>query len=387
MPTKTERNPKDTNFNKIKVSDPIDGSDVRDFTDSISFLEGYSVAKVATANIPFLFSPVTITSGTLYPQYWKTPGAKVVLIEVEKPLNLLTSNSVDKSAYCDITPPTGATWIGLSPFDSTVAQNTREYFYVNTGSLARPILRGYLDVSSVASSSISSFTCSFTEVTNSLSSSKGYGATSTVITELPRAFVYTSSSDIGLESTWTSAIQKGELVDGTATSGFGFKRLVKELDRCRAEVRSQQNLSVLFDSGENYSWRREYSATSGSLTYGTNTWNVDSSNRHFFLRAKNLYGTGATTAPYAIRVTYRTQDSDGTHKLVLKYRAYGSGAPFSMVEINCPPSTTVANVDQSINLPTTGTDGEVEFFFEASVTTDSPDVLFIYNIFIAENFS
>ena len=387
MTTRIVKSPNDIVLNSFKVADPIEGADIRELTDGLAFLEGYSLAKVAGISVPLMYNATVVTSGTLYASYWKSAGAKVAVVELEPPMNVETSGDSPKSAYMDITLPTGASWIGSAPFDSTLSSSVREYQYVNTGSVVRPALRALVDVTNVVSTSITTFTCSFYEVMGSASSSRGHGCNALTISELPRAFLFTSSADVGVDSTWTSTQQRGQLVDGSISSSFGFQRLVFELDRARYQVRSQQNISVMLESSNGYAWKKTYAAASGSLTYGLNTYNIDSSDRYFFFRAKNLYGTGDTTAPYRVRVTYRTEDAVGSHKLVLRYRPYGSSDAFSIQEIDCPPNTTLGTADADVNFPTTGTNQEVAWFLEANVTADPADVLYIYSFTIIENFT
>jgi hypothetical protein len=375
----------DRELTTYKVASPIDGWKIEEMAKALSFLNGFSLPSVAAISVPLTFNAVSVTSGNLFISYQKSPGAKVLLFEMEPPVGY--SAAALKTAYMDITLPTSASWIGTSQFDSTVLSESREYSYVNTSSVIRPTIRAYADITNCTTSSILTITASFSSSINILSTSNGHGLSRLNIMEVPRFYIATSSTDVGIEKNW---FQRGRLVEDESSAApygtYGTHRLIFDLDSARYKTRSQQNLCFIDDPNQNYSLVKSYGASEGSFVYGTNTYNVDTTDRFFYMRVKNIYGSSQTTAPYKIRVIYKTLDGSGNYKVKFNYRAVGA-VSFTTLDINCTASTSIIYTDATVDLPTTGTNQELEWYVTAVVDSDPADVLYVYNIFIAENFT
>lgn len=375
------KKPTDSTLSSYASGELVTANKTKRWIDELDYLVGYNLPSVCSVQFQELTTEVSMSSGTTYLSYWKSPGAKILCFEVEVQRDNRTTQyetgDSSRSCYVDITLPSGGAWLSGSLFDASVASTDRELTYPKATNGQYAIYRSYADVSNVVSSSIQTITASYTNAANSSIASKGHGFQRINITEIPRATLLETSSDVGVKEEWAKPLQ--QIVEVSSDGTYGIDPIIKNLDRARYQVRSQFQLASIKDSPTTPRlWKGAY-GVDVDLDYRQ----AATGQRYVYLRPRQLYGAG-NTVPYNIRLVYSTDGNLYTYYVTVQYRRIGAGT-YSSATFNCPGSTTPTTIDLTINMPTHGTNGEVELFFQTVLEDDVSQEIYIHDIFITEN--
>lgn len=370
-----DKRPLYSELETYKVRAPVTAASLSRWTNALDFQLGFNKHHVASNFYAALTSSAVLSSTETHFQYWKSPGAELLLVEAE----FQTSVTSSRDCIPGITPPSGAVWVGTtSPFDTSVAAGLRTALYPLTGTSNPPVHRAFLDVSNVSTASIQDFTVTLTNNTNAALSDTGHGLHRLNVVEVPRStfdVVHSSSGGIGVAEGWNRPGQF--LYAGHVTASLGFVRLQDQLDAARSKIRKHWQIGTHSDAA------RYWYGNTGVDVDLNYQMRASGDKRYHYLKVRNLYGSASLTSNYTFRTWYKTSSAGGSYKLTIWHRPYGSVGPYTGVDLTCPPSTTWTTASASVGLLTTGTNHEVEFYFTTWIITSNVS-LHVQNIALIE---
>lgn len=376
----------ETTFNPYLVAKAVRGEGIREWIEQLNYLNGFTLPTIAANHFPLLQTVAAVSSGDVIFQYQKSKGAQYVGIEIE--LRQPIASTAVHSVYFDVAIPSGSFWVRgeNSLLNTGVSSSLRELVLPSTSSATRETFIEILDVSTCVSTSVLAFTASFTALDGAASASLGHGFARINMFEIPRGKLLNFSGDPGCDDQW--ARPGNFLYDYRTDTNHksGVKRVVQDLDSARFDVRSQFNISTIKDSGLNWAFEAvENGGTSSSFVYGLNSDALGISDRKFYLRANDLYGSSVTTTPWKIAVAYEcAHDTVATYALYLKYRAAGA-VSWSTKTMNLTTGAGMLYYESTVNLPTTGTDQVVECYLLGGAFDVVGTSLYLWNFWMAED--
>lgn len=390
MPTPVPSFPVESYVNSNAVASPVYGrTTVGPWIQTSNFLVGSNLSPFLSTGVQQLSaSTATPLTGTMYIQYQKSPATQFVCFEFElwTPYGAASS---PKTLTIDLgLPPSAYYATSGSMVNSAVAKTERQIALYPTSSAGRQVIREFVDVSNCVSTSVLVFTGSWYAMTGSSIAATAHGFRTVTAFEVPRQQLINFTTDPGVEESWgrASMDMADSFIDTTSSpkKKYGFQEIVRNLDIARQRNRNQIQLSSLYDVEKNWVFIKPYGfGTETALSYGVGTNNANSSNRVFYLRAKNTYGLTTTTCPYNISVIYSTSAGGTKPYLFLNYRKHG-GAGYSQVQLDLAVGASFATITGTVDLPTDGTDQIVDCYLTA-VTDDATGEILIHSFWLGEN--
>lgn len=380
MPNSINKTPTLSTLSSYASGESVAATKTKRWVDELDYLLGFNLPTVCSTQFQEFNTETSVSSGTTYLSYWKSPGAKIVCFEVEiqrdNTATQFEAGSSSRTCYVDITLPTGAVWLSGSLFDASVTSTERELTYPRITNGQYQVYRAFADVTNVVSSSIQTMTASYTNTESA--TSKGHGFERINIIEIPRTTFFDSSTDnAGVKEEWARPTQP--IIETSSDGTFGIVPIIKNLDRARYQVRNQFQLSSLKDSTPSRLWKGTYGVDT-DLDYRQT---LTTPRRYMIHRVRTLYGAG-NTVPYKVRVVYSTNDTAYIYRLSINWSTYG-GASSGYTYMNLDGSLTPTVAETTINLPSTDSNQEVSIYLQSLLEDDPSEELYIHNIFFAEN--
>ncbi len=379
MTNSVDKKPTYSTLDQLTVGRDTRGAHVQRWANDLDNLLSYgAMHNVCSTMLQPLTSAVVIASPETHVQYWKSPFARVLLIETE----LQTSQYTDKLAFINVVPLfSGSTWVGTSSFDAAIPSGSRIVHYPHTASSFVPVTRGYLDVTNVTTGSVLDFKITTNNLSKVASADVGQGVYRVNIMEVPQTRVNPATSpttEPSVNEAWAVAGQF--IYEGSSSLPYGTQRVIDQLDKARDGFHKHWQIATHNDA--NRTWLKGASPNSGSINW---QMGASGSERLHLMKARNMYGTTSTIAGAAIRAWYKTNSITGSYDLEFHVRLTGSTGPFTTYGYSLSPSTTwTTAIIMGGILPTTGTNSEFEFYFDGNVVGTGCQVQF-QNIALVEH--
>lgn len=321
-----------------KVNEPVSSYHGQWMADMLSFLLAHKLALVANI-YPKRYAHATTASELSFP-YWKSEGARALIVGVD----------AFGPGDCKITvSSSGVSMIdaGSPPLDGSTA------FRGSTpASTPNPHL-AILDATDF--SGLSTIRVLRTPVSRTYGFQVS-GIQRVFALEVPRSLidpVRQPTTDVSFNRAWP--IPPGKLVDGSASTSRGFKRVVSQLLKARASVRQHRTLATLEDT--------------------TNAWHISSTSytplivdAEWYWRARRAYDN-ATANPHKLYVRYQ---SDQAWTLRIKTTVNGSATNNDYV-YSAHAGSFTADSTQTLNVSTahstSGHEQEVKVEIQAKLNT------------------
>ena len=290
-------------------------------------------------------SPANVSSPVEVPvQYCRTPGARVVLVEVW----LFGTTTAARGTVSVAVSAGSLSWINQGGLDGSTVLYAPN---VDAPTSADGPIRALLDVTAVTVGTIVDLT--FT-VTNTAAMP---GMRHLTLTEIPLPAVDpvgSPSTEVGFDGTWPGP--RNRIVDGTASTSRGIARLAAEMLRARRIRRQVIQITTHDDI------QALWNTNSGSLV------NVHGTDITFRVRAQRYYAT-SSPEPCTFRGIYRTTDGTTTGELRIT-----DGT--NTTTLTLPASTSRTAVSDAFSLRTDGTLQEADLTVTHRVTPGSTGQLY-----------
>lgn len=380
MAQNIDKKPTPSNFDGFVTGHTVQGSHFARWAREADFHLGYNLHQVCNTYLNDVTASLALTGSDTHIQYWKSPYAKVGVLELELNAQVVTSSL--RTCWINAVLPSGATWIGSSSFDSTITASLRELHYPHTNQGNIPVFQAFVDVSGVTTASIVDFHLQITN-SNGTTSSLGHGIARMAFNEVPLAYSYvstTASTEPGIDLNWTQPNQF--ILEGNVTASYGLDRVINQLDLSRAKMRKQFQLGTHTDQSR--LWYGQ-TGTDVNLTYQMRS---TGDKRYIYFKTRDLYNTGSvTTTTWTWRVWYKT-DTSGTlgspdYNITLQHSPSGS-ATVTAGNLQLTPSVNWTTATGSLTLPTNGTGSVVTAYLTTKIPAASRR-LDIHSIAFFEN--
>ena len=273
-----------------KINEVVSGQHGRWYADQLAFLLAHRLSNVVHC-YPKRYAHATTGSKLSFP-YWRSPGARALLVGVDAfGPGLMTLNvSAPGVSYIDV---------GQPPLDGSITFRGAWPTVAVTPKIC------VLDATDF--SGLSTITVERTPISSSYGFQES-GIQRVFAFEVPRALidpVRQPTTDVSFNYAWP--IPPGRLIDGTTTNSQGFKRLVGQQINVVSTARNHRTLATLEDT--------------------TNAWHISSTSytplivdAEWYWRARRVYDS-ATANPHKLYVRYQ---SDQAWTLRIKTTVNGS---------------------------------------------------------------
>ncbi len=329
-------------------------------------LGGWTLGRIVDTHVPKRragrTSLVALTHSIPF-GYWHHPGAHVVAVLVQ-----LRPGELPGTGTVNITLPSGGAWISANGLDGSVNFPSPDYGLVSPGYRV-----GYVDVTSVSTSALTTFLCTSTNVSGLFA-----GVQQVVAFEVPRAHldpsVVTAEPGYDLQA----SLSPTPLVDGSASYGHGTRRIVELMDTHRTKFRTMWQICGI-ESADNTgtSTNPHWYRNSGGAA-ALDEWQRATATAHnptFRFRVRQLYGTGSASHTYRFFVRYKSFDASGTHSCEIAL-AGGSAQVLSLPATN--NVWTLAQTDVTVS--GSATDG-INTILLGATNGDSSGELLQFSLF------
>lgn len=279
----------------VRTGQPVASAGLSRWSEELAYLLGYNLHVVGGAQIPARTAGRTSLTGLTYRArvpYARSPGAQVARVCVE-----LAPSDETETQQITVTLPTGAAWVDAQGLDGTV-----DFPNPPKGRTVGQELVGWVDVSGVDETDL---TLSFVFKT-APAATKGAGLRRVQVAEVPLASLNPVASEPVLDG---ASVRPGRLVvDGSASTADGMRRVIYLLDRARAEMRQHFCLAGVESTDTNGAattphWHREASSY-GAIDW---CWAGGSGDLAIYLHPRKLYDSTASTT-WKLVVRYRTSN-------------------------------------------------------------------------------
>lgn len=358
MPVNVPQQPGPQRLRSMAVANPISAGHGDRWAQCLNYLLAYCVEAVGSSYVSADIGGIGHTNRVSY-LYSRSPGVKVLLVAVR----LADANPGTRIKVTVSLP--GAVWVTgqINGLDGSVDLSPPDGLSVRVN----PII-GLLDVSGVTANIIKELRFDYSETT------AGQGLQWVHAAEVPLADLDPLSYPL-IEVGAIEPTTRDRIVDGSASVGQGFDRVISQLDLARTQVKRHMQLATVQDTS--LSW------FTTSLTNQSINWRQvgGSYDIVFRSRVRRLYDINSSNQ-MTWGVIYRTTDAITGGVAYLKVTPVGLGS--TTYTLTLPATTTWTIASMSVAAPVNGTSQVCEFNVHGLINT-SPKTLYLATSAIIEN--